>query len=206
MTRSGQYYLSKFERIFFKKENVLDQNGTQNQTQETLSEEGSLMIHEICDALGSKKQVFRTGWLLLKVVNGHSGPNSLASVTLLFQGFPGGASGKGPTCHFRRCKRCGFDPWVGKISWRRAWQSTPVLFPGESHVQSTLVSYGPQGCTELVMTEATQHTHTVFIPSLRAKVCLEQRLATILLQSWPFNTRREIFLSPASDEEGEEEC
>ena len=21
--------------------------------------------------------------------------------------------------------RCGFDPWVGKIPWRRAWQPTP---------------------------------------------------------------------------------
>ena len=26
----------------------------------------------------------------------------------------------------------GFDPWVGKIPWRRAWQPTPVFLPGES--------------------------------------------------------------------------
>ena len=25
-----------------------------------------------------------------------------------------------------------FDPWVRKIPWRRAWQPTPVLFPGEA--------------------------------------------------------------------------
>ena len=25
-----------------------------------------------------------------------------------------------------------FDPWVGKISWRKKWQSTPVFLPGES--------------------------------------------------------------------------
>ena len=25
-----------------------------------------------------------------------------------------------------------FVPWVGKIPWRRAWQSTPVFLPGES--------------------------------------------------------------------------
>ena len=31
-------------------------------------------------------------------------------------GFPGCASGKGPTCQCRRHKRHGFDPWVGKIS------------------------------------------------------------------------------------------
>ena len=30
-------------------------------------------------------------------------------------GFPGGTSGKEPTCQCRRCKRLGFDPWVGKI-------------------------------------------------------------------------------------------
>ena len=26
-----------------------------------------------------------------------------------------------------------FDSWVGKISWRRKWQRTPVFLPGESH-------------------------------------------------------------------------
>ena len=51
----------------------------------------------------------------------------------LLQGFPSGASGKEPTCQFRRHKRCGFDPWVKKIPWRRAWQSTPIFLPGESH-------------------------------------------------------------------------
>ena len=28
-------------------------------------------------------------------------------------------------------RRSGFDPWVGKIPWRRAWQPTPVFLPGE---------------------------------------------------------------------------
>ena len=36
-----------------------------------------------------------------------------------------GTTDKEPACQCRRqCKRCGFDPWVGKIPWRRAWQST----------------------------------------------------------------------------------
>ena len=39
-----------------------------------------------------------------------------------------------------------FDPWVGKIPWRRAWQPTPVFLPGESHGQRSLVGYGSQGC------------------------------------------------------------
>ena len=39
---------------------------------------------------------------------------------------------KNPLANAGRHKRCGFDPWVGKISWRRAWQPTPVFLPGES--------------------------------------------------------------------------
>ena len=57
-------------------------------------------------------------------------------------GFPGGANGKEPACQCRRYKRCGLDPWVGKIPWRRAQQSTPVFLPGESHGQRSLVGYG----------------------------------------------------------------
>ena len=59
------------------------------------------------------------------------------------QGFPGGASGKEPTCQCRRCKRCGFDPWVRKMPWRRTWQPTPVFLPGKSHGQRSLVGYSP---------------------------------------------------------------
>ena len=53
-------------------------------------------------------------------------------------GFPGGASGKQPTCQCRRLKRSRFDPWVGKIPGKRAWQPTPVFLPGESHGQRSL--------------------------------------------------------------------
>ena len=35
--------------------------------------------------------------------------------------FPSGTSGKEPACQCRRLKRCGFNPWVGKIPWRRTW-------------------------------------------------------------------------------------
>ena len=52
--------------------------------------------------------------------------------------FPGGASGKEPVSQYRRCKRHEFDPWVGKIPWRRAWQPTPVFLPGKSHGQRKL--------------------------------------------------------------------
>ena len=41
--------------------------------------------------------------------------------------FPDGASGKEPICQWRKCKSCGFSPWVGKIPWRRARQPTSCL-------------------------------------------------------------------------------
>jgi len=47
-------------------------------------------------------------------------------------GFPGGASGKEPACQCKRHKRRRFDPWVGKVLRRRAWQPTPVFLLGES--------------------------------------------------------------------------
>ena len=64
-------------------------------------------------------------------------------------GFPGGASGKEPTCQCRKFKRCRFHPWVGKIPWRRAWQPTPVLLPREAHGQRSLAGSSPWGHKEL---------------------------------------------------------
>ena len=49
----------------------------------------------------------------------------------------------------------GFDPWVRKILWRRAWQPIPVFLPGESHGQRRLVGSNPWDCKELDMTEST---------------------------------------------------
>ena len=60
-------------------------------------------------------------------------------------GFPGGPSGKEPTCQCRRHKRLGFNPWVGKIPWRRAQQPTPVFLTGESHGQRSLAGYSLWG-------------------------------------------------------------
>ena len=70
-------------------------------------------------------------------------------------GFPGGASGNEPTCQSRRHKRHRFDPWVGKIPWRRKGQPTPVFLPGKSHGQRNLVVYNPWDHKESDATEAT---------------------------------------------------
>ena len=55
----------------------------------------------------------------------------------------------------------GFNPlvrkilfWVGKASWRRAWQPTPVFLPGESHGQRSLAGYSTWGHKE---SDTTKH-------------------------------------------------
>ena len=80
---------------------------------------------------------------------------SIIYLITLIKGFSGGGSGKEPACQCRRHNRCRLDPWVRKIPWRRAWQTTPVFFPGESHEQRDLVGYSPQGCKESGTTEVT---------------------------------------------------
>ena len=42
--------------------------------------------------------------------------------------FPGGLVIKNLLTN--ECRRCGFDPWVGKIPWRRKWQPTQYSCPG----------------------------------------------------------------------------
>ena len=49
----------------------------------------------------------------------------------------------------------GFDPWVRKILWRRAWQPIPGSLRGESHEKRSLADYSLWDCKELDMTEAT---------------------------------------------------
>ena len=36
-------------------------------------------------------------------------------------------------------RRHEFDPWVGKIPWRRKWQLMPVVLPGKSHGERSLL-------------------------------------------------------------------
>ena len=57
-------------------------------------------------------------------------------------------------------RRHGFDPWVGKIPWRREWRYTPVFWPGEYHGQKSLVGYSLWGRKESDMTEWLTHTYT----------------------------------------------
>ena len=68
-------------------------------------------------------------------------------------GLPWWLGGKESAHQCRRCRYCGFSPWVGKILWRREWQPTPVFLPGKSHRQRSLAGYSPWGCKESDMEE-----------------------------------------------------
>ena len=93
-----------------------------------------------------------------------------------WRGFPGGTYGKELASQCRRHKGHEFDPWVGKILWRRAWQLTPVFFPGEFHGQRGLVGYSPWGCKELGTAELTQYAHAY----CQWRTCLKK-------QSWHYS-------------------
>ena len=72
------------------------------------------------------------------------------------EGFTGGSVVKESLCQCRRHRRCRFDPWIGKIFWRRKGQSTLVFMPGKSHGQRSLAGYSPWGCKETRLSTHTQ--------------------------------------------------
>ena len=57
--------------------------------------------------------------------------------------FPGGTSGKEPTCQCRRCKRPGFDPWVGKIPLEEEMATHSSILAWRSYGQRSLAGYSP---------------------------------------------------------------
>ena len=94
-----------------------------------------------------------------------SKPEVIHCTVLSRMGFPGGDSGKEPTCQCWKGKQCGFDPWVRKIPWRQhgnplqhSWLENP-MDRGAWWATAHKVA-------ELEMNEVTWHTHT---PS---RICL----------------------------------
>ena len=119
-------------------------------------------------------QIVSPGYILAKL------PATINRSPWRLMGFSGGTSGKEPACQCRRCKRCGFDPWVRGSPWERKWQLSPVWTekPGSlghedpqgkemaTHYsifacrilwteQPSRLGYCPQGCKESYTTEAT---------------------------------------------------
>ena len=85
-----------------------------------------------------------------------------------------------PRClRWSRCpqhRRPGFNPWVGKIPWRRKWQPTPVFLPGESHGQRSLAGYSlccaySLSCVQLFLTSwAVAHQAPLSMGILQSKI------------------------------------
>ena len=59
-----------------------------------------------------------------------------------------------------QCRRPGFNPWIRKIPWRRAWQPTPVFLPGEFPGQTSPAGYSLWSCKETWVKQLT-YTHTL---------------------------------------------
>ena len=75
------------------------------------------------------------------------------------RGRPGGSNSKECLQHGRP----GFDPWIGKIPWRRAWQPTPVPLPGKTHWTEKLGRLqfmGSQGVRHNLVTKEQQQRRT----------------------------------------------
>ena len=84
-----------------------------------------------------------------------------------------------------QCGRPGFDPWVGKVPWRRKWQPTPVILPGKSHGQRSLVGYNPWGHKESNTTERLLSLTQTVGEVMQILVTSFKRSLHALLQSVP---------------------
>ena len=113
---------------------------------------------------------------------------------MTFEGFP---DGKESAC---KCKRLGFDPWVGKIPWRMERLLTPVFWAGEFHGL-----YSPWGFKELDRTEQLSLSLTfdfIHLCSSPACVCvcvcvcvcfpLKRQLGHLALGEHSFKQKKEL--------------
>ena len=59
-----------------------------------------------------------------------------------------------------QCRRHRFDPWVGKIPWKRKWQPTALFFSGKSHGQRSLARYSQWGYKKRLNNWLPSHMQT----------------------------------------------
>ena len=55
-------------------------------------------------------------------------------------------------------KRHEFDPWVGKIPWRRTWQSTLVFLLGKIPCQARILKWGAIAFSDILLGLYKKHT------------------------------------------------
>ena len=126
---------------------------------------------------------------------------TLVSLTFLFGGLPWWLSSEESSC---QCRRRGFDPWFGKIPWKREWLLTLVFLPGKSHGQRSLESHSPLGHKESDMTERLKHflfgKVTVMIQHCW-KQCKRNLFSGILLKKLSITLRRQTFWEMKMDKQ-----
>ena len=139
-------------------------------------------------------------WVPTGFTEGLSGPPHPSSVSVglacyaegedrnyLRHSFPGSSDSKESACS---AGDPGFDPWVGKIPWRMAWQPTPVFLPGESHGQRSLMDYSPWGHKGSDTTEQLSTHARLSIVKLKvhvAQLCQTLRATLWTIQSVEFS-------------------
>ena len=79
-----------------------------------------------------------------------------------------------------QCRRPRFDPWVGKIPWRREWVPTPVFLSGKSHWQRSLADYNLWDSKESDTTEQL----TPFFYNTPPPGCTHEGVARQLQRVW----------------------
>ena len=87
-------------------------------------------------------------------------------ITLRLWDFSGGSDGKESTCN----RRPEFNPWVGKIPWRREWLPSPVSSPEKSHGQKSMVGYSSWSLKRVDHNWATKQQHTWFYGTSSVRV------------------------------------
>ena len=122
-----------------------------------------------------------------------TGESVLVRITLVLL-LPWWLSWKRIPLQCRKCKRCRYNPWVGKIPWRRKWQLTPIFLPGKSHGQGNLAGSSPWGHKRVAHDLATkQQAWHYYIKSLSVVrlYCLP-----LLRPLWLFALQYRIILCP----------
>ena len=98
----------------------------------------------------------------------------------IYLGIPSGSAVKKKKCLW--CRRCGFDPWVGKIPWRRKQQPTPVFLSGK-----ILWSQKPGGLCPWGHKESgrTEHGCISVYSTIHLSIHLPIYLSPIYLSTYP---------------------
>ena len=106
---------------------------------------------ELISITDTESQTLKRHLVLQKGSHCKEGLNQDTGINM---GIPGGQTVKNPTAVQETRVQS-----LGKIPWRRKGQPTPVLLPGESHGQSSLVVCLPWSCKKWDVTEQLTLSH-----------------------------------------------